>query len=56
MKLLRIRHLQQAGYIFSNNDLTYDEWLDLGDLKAALPSGPEQMMLTMMQAFFGAKR
>jgi len=39
MKLLRINHLQQAGYPLRANDLTLEEWYDLGDLKKALPDG-----------------
>ena len=31
-KLLRLRMLRAAGYPFEANDLTYEEWLDLGRL------------------------
>jgi hypothetical protein len=34
--LLRLRRLQKAGYPFSKNDLSYEEWLDLGILNELL--------------------
>jgi len=35
-KLLRLRTLRTAGYPFGANDLTYEEWLDLGQLELSL--------------------
>ena len=32
-KLLRIRQLRMAGYPLKPNDLTYEEWLDLGRIE-----------------------
>jgi hypothetical protein len=39
-KLLRLRRLQQAGYPFHANDLTYEEWLDLGRVNECLRTPP----------------
>jgi len=36
LKLLRIRMLREAGYPLCVNDLTYEEWLDLGRLEQCL--------------------
>ena len=36
IKLLRIHTLREAGYPFRANDLTYEEWLDLGRLEQCL--------------------
>lgn len=36
VKLLQLRALQQAGYPFDADDLTYDEWLDLGRVNEIL--------------------
>jgi hypothetical protein len=35
-KLLRLRGLQLGGYPFAADDLSLEEWTDLGQLKAAL--------------------
>jgi len=32
-KIFRVRMLRDAGYPFTKNDLTLDEWLDLGKLE-----------------------
>lgn len=37
-KLLRLRMLRLGGYPFDKNELTYDEWLDLGKLEQWLPT------------------
>ena len=37
-KLLRLRMLRMGGYPFDKNELTYDEWLDLGKLEQWLPT------------------
>lgn len=39
-KLLQIRGLKLAGYPFSANDLTLDEWYDLGRLEQCLQTPP----------------
>ena len=36
LKLFRIRMLREAGYPFRANDITYDEWVDLGRLEQCL--------------------
>ncbi len=36
MKILEMKHLQDAGYPIDANDLTREEWLDLARVKAAL--------------------
>jgi hypothetical protein len=36
LKMLRIRHLKIAGYPFKANDLTLQEWEDLGQLEKAI--------------------
>ncbi len=33
VKMFRIRHLRNAGYPFSANDLTPAEWMDLGTVE-----------------------
>jgi len=38
-KLLTIRRLRQAGYPLEANDLTYEEWLDLGQVQEAMSPG-----------------
>ena len=35
-KLFRIRMLREAGYPLRANDITYDEWVDLGRLEQCL--------------------
>ena len=35
-KLLNLRMLRMAGYPFRANDLTYEEWLDLGQMEQML--------------------
>lgn len=35
-KLLRLRDLQLGGYPFRADDLSIEEWIDLGQIKAAL--------------------
>lgn len=49
IKLLRLRNLRQAGYPLQANDLTLEEWLDLGDLENALPSSESSLLAGMMQ-------
>ncbi|MGD0020832.1 MAG: hypothetical protein ABSC54_00870 [Smithellaceae bacterium] len=39
LKMLRIRNLQAAGYPFGKNDLTAEEWEDLGKLNDILRQG-----------------
>lgn len=34
--MLRIYNMQNAGYPFDRNDLTVEEWLDLGVIKQML--------------------
>lgn len=36
IKMLNLRTLQKAGYPFGANDLTLEEWSDLGQVKEAL--------------------
>jgi hypothetical protein len=36
MKIFRIRLLRMAGYPFTANDLTMQEWEDLGDLEQSI--------------------
>jgi len=36
LKLLHLSALQKGGYPFSADDLTLEEWVDLGQLKEAL--------------------
>jgi hypothetical protein len=36
LKLLRLRLLQAGGYPFRRNDLTIEEWMDLGRITDAL--------------------
>jgi hypothetical protein len=43
-KLIRNLNLQRAGYPLSANDLSMEEWLDLGRVKQALPY-PEPVIL-----------
>lgn len=40
MKLLELRALQRGGYPFARDDLSLEEWVDLGNIKAALEPGP----------------
>lgn len=35
-KLLELYELQRGGYPFDKNDLTLEEWIDLGRIKEAL--------------------
>ncbi len=37
-RLLRIRRLRKAGYPFGKNDLSYEEWTDLGLINERLDS------------------
>ncbi|MFH2129766.1 MAG: hypothetical protein ABIK68_05270 [bacterium] len=39
-KLLKIRQLRMGGYKFENNDLTYEEWIDMGKLEQWVPQIP----------------
>ena len=39
-KLLRIRSLRLAGYPLGPNDLTHEEWIDLGKIEEWLTRGP----------------
>lgn len=39
-KLLRLRNLQLGGYPLGQDDLTVEEWIDLGQFKAALAPAP----------------
>jgi len=36
IKIFRLRWLRQAGYPFEANDLTVEEWMDLGRIEEAL--------------------
>lgn len=36
LKLFKLRMLREAGYPFRANDITYDEWIDLGRLEQCL--------------------
>jgi len=36
LKLFRIRMLREAGYPFRANDITFEEWIDLGRLEQCL--------------------
>ncbi|MEN8134330.1 MAG: hypothetical protein ABFS18_02170 [Thermodesulfobacteriota bacterium] len=45
--------MQLAGYHWRANDLTYEEWLDLGDVKAALPTRDQALLTTIMQMLTG---
>ena len=40
MKLLELRALQRGGYPFARDDLSLEEWIDLGNLARALEPGP----------------
>lgn len=40
VKLLTLRALQRGGYPFSADDLSLEEWVDLGNLARALEPGP----------------
>ena len=44
MKLLRTRMLKKAGYPFAANDLTYEEWLDLGRLETCLETSEPSLL------------
>jgi len=35
-KLLRLRSLQAGGYVIDNDELSAEEWMDLGWIKQAL--------------------
>ena len=39
-KLLRVRSMRLAGYPIRANDLTHEEWIDLGKIEAWLTRGP----------------
>ncbi|GBC62485.1 hypothetical protein DENIS_3457 [Desulfonema ishimotonii] len=44
--MIRAYNLQQAGFPFEKNDLTLEEWADLGQVRAAL--NPQQMTCPFM--------
>lgn len=46
-KLLRIHTLRKAGYPLKENDLTYEEWLDLGKVEQWLET-PEPLKSKFM--------
>jgi hypothetical protein len=45
-KLIRIHNLQTAGYPLAADDLTLDEWIDLGRLKECLTRPPSKSAST----------
>lgn len=52
--MLDVYALQQGGYPFEANDLTIDEWRDLGRLAKILNPIPKDMgAAMMMRAMFG---
>jgi len=46
LKLLHLLSLQNGGYPFKANDLTIDEWIDLGQVREALQ--PKTMSCPLM--------
>jgi hypothetical protein len=40
--------MQRGGYRFERNELTYWEWMDLGELDAAMPNRQEQLLKTVI--------
>lgn len=51
-KLLRLRHLRRAGFPLRADDLTLEEWMDLGRLDDALanvPATPAPVYLVKME-------
>lgn len=43
--LLQIRRLQKAGYPFERNELTIEEWQDLGTVNEKIESIEQEMMI-----------
>lgn len=48
-KLLHIKAMQDGGYPYGKNDLTVDEWLDIGQVRRALEPSFNCPLMTSKQ-------
>jgi hypothetical protein len=54
-KMLQLRHLTLAGYPLQANDLTVEEWADLGSLQEVMTGKQKAQEITLLARMLGIK-